>query len=559
MFMGYAVDVYGLYAIIPPTMTDHFPSMDRQQISRRQALIWLLIIWGVVYLWNLGGLEFKGEEARRALPAVEMLKSGNYIVPYIGGEPYYKKPPLINWLVAGSLKLCGVQNEFAARLPSVVFVLLFPLILLYIPGAWPDNNIRFMTGLIFMSCVGILEKGRLIEIEAVYVSLTGIATCWWLSTWLSQRPRWQIWLVPALALTAGMLTKGPAHLLFFFTVVLSVLIANRRLKDILVVESILCLIVIFGVTAWWYYLAQNQVDSTAMQQEINQQLSSRIFSLKYRLSENFSSFYRSLIGFLPWIIFLPVLWNQSLLQSMAPDHRMTCKSATLGLSIAVIFYLILPGSMSRYLMPAYPIASFMLAWLLNQQDIYGSVEQHWCAILKGSAPVIVISSILSLLAVVIHPGMDAWRNSLLWILIPALLTAGYLWRVRPRYSLVDLVTRFTLLIGFFVFLFNQLVPIWAPEHEQRRPLAQTINQMIASDDTLYVYRPGYLAFIYYLREPMQYLVQPEQINGNVHYLLIKDEAWTELSQSPVLVNRSPRIILNQEFRHKGNVLIVHLD
>ena len=41
----------------------------------------------------LGSLEFKGEEGRRALPAVTMLRTGNGVLPYVGGEPYFNKPP----------------------------------------------------------------------------------------------------------------------------------------------------------------------------------------------------------------------------------------------------------------------------------------------------------------------------------------------------------------------------------------------------------------------------------------------------------------------------------
>ncbi len=36
-----------------------------------------------------------------------MLQTGNYLVPQVGGETYFRKPPLINWLVAASFKIFG--------------------------------------------------------------------------------------------------------------------------------------------------------------------------------------------------------------------------------------------------------------------------------------------------------------------------------------------------------------------------------------------------------------------------------------------------------------------
>src|SRR5262249_61087623 len=87
--------------------------------SRLQAVFAVLLVWAVVYLPALGSMAIKGEEGRRILPAVGMLKTGNYIVPEVGGNPYFRKPPLVNWLVAASFRIFGVRNEWTARLPSV--------------------------------------------------------------------------------------------------------------------------------------------------------------------------------------------------------------------------------------------------------------------------------------------------------------------------------------------------------------------------------------------------------------------------------------------------------
>jgi len=38
---------------------------------------------------------------------VQMIETGDYIVPKVGSEPYLRKPPLINWLVAASFKISG--------------------------------------------------------------------------------------------------------------------------------------------------------------------------------------------------------------------------------------------------------------------------------------------------------------------------------------------------------------------------------------------------------------------------------------------------------------------
>src|SRR2546421_12945690 len=90
-------------------------------MSRLAGTLVLIAIWAVTYLTNLGASEVRSEEGHRVMPAVQMLDSGNYLVPYGGTEPYLRKPPLVNWIAAGSFKLFGVRNEWGARLPSALF------------------------------------------------------------------------------------------------------------------------------------------------------------------------------------------------------------------------------------------------------------------------------------------------------------------------------------------------------------------------------------------------------------------------------------------------------
>src|SRR6266446_452694 len=94
--------------------------------QRRRTHI-VLLVWAAIYLPALGSLEIKGEEGRRILPAVTMLQTGNFLVPYVGSEAYFRKPPLVNWLVAASFKLTGVRNEWTARLPSALAILVVAL------------------------------------------------------------------------------------------------------------------------------------------------------------------------------------------------------------------------------------------------------------------------------------------------------------------------------------------------------------------------------------------------------------------------------------------------
>jgi 4-amino-4-deoxy-L-arabinose transferase-like glycosyltransferase len=55
-------------------------------MSRLTALAIFVALWAAIYLPGLGSTEIKGEEGRRILPAVTMLETGNWLVPYLGGR-----------------------------------------------------------------------------------------------------------------------------------------------------------------------------------------------------------------------------------------------------------------------------------------------------------------------------------------------------------------------------------------------------------------------------------------------------------------------------------------
>ena len=90
--------------------------------NRRLTLV--LLALAALYLWRLGVAALADpDEGRYAEIAREMLARHDFLAPHLNGVPYFEKPPLVYWLLAGSLKLFGA-NEFAARLPGVLLMLI---------------------------------------------------------------------------------------------------------------------------------------------------------------------------------------------------------------------------------------------------------------------------------------------------------------------------------------------------------------------------------------------------------------------------------------------------
>ena len=315
-----------------------------------RRLLIVLLVWAAIYLPGLGTLEIKGEEGRRILPAVTMLQTGNYIVPQVGSDPYFNKPPLVNWLVAASFKIFGKRSEWAARLPSTLCVLAVALAFITIARGALGANGSLGGALIWMTNFGMIEKGRLIEIEALYVSLCALALVCWLSWYFEKRNAWLTWIVPWIFLGLGWLAKGPLHLVFFYAVVIGVLWQRKELPALCNAKHLLGVLLMLGIFAAWAIPCLLMVRNGDVTQTWSRQFTGRLAGEDFVLRGWLMNIPRGLGYFLPWVLLVPFL-----------DWKNGNRGLLFGIGISFVLVSLLPGSLARYTMPLLGAASWLVA------------------------------------------------------------------------------------------------------------------------------------------------------------------------------------------------------
>ena len=146
-----------------------------------------LVLWGIC----LGDLPLRDwDEGTRALIAREIYRSGNWLYPTLQGEPYLLKPPLMDWLIALSYKLGGVQ-EFTTRLPGALFTACgVPLLYLVGREVFPQRLPAVFAASVYLTLLPVVRHGRL-------AMLDGMATTFFLLLLLCllkcrQNRRWAI-------------------------------------------------------------------------------------------------------------------------------------------------------------------------------------------------------------------------------------------------------------------------------------------------------------------------------------------------------------------------------
>jgi 4-amino-4-deoxy-L-arabinose transferase-like glycosyltransferase len=149
------------------------------------------------------------DEARFGEASREMLQRGDYVVPWFNGQYRFDKPVLIYWCQMASYRVFGV-NDFAARLPSVLFTTATALLLVRWGRKLKDNLTGFLAGGMYVTALHVAVIGRIATADMAMVFFT-TAAVW--SGWELTRPeqprRWPYWWIFYVALGLGFLAKGP--------------------------------------------------------------------------------------------------------------------------------------------------------------------------------------------------------------------------------------------------------------------------------------------------------------------------------------------------------------
>ncbi len=465
----------------------------------RRSLLVTIVVWAALYLPGLGALEIKGEEGRRILPAVTMLQTGNYVVPHVGSEPYFRKPPLVNWVVAASFKLFGARTEWTARIPSALCVFAVAFAFVTVARRSLGERGALIGGLVWLTSFGVLEKGRLIEIEALYVSLTGLATICWLSWWNNRRSAWLTWTVPWLFLGLGLLAKGPLHLLFFYAVVVAVLQRAGELRRFLNPAHALGLLLMVGIFAAWAVPHLQAMAGGDVAQIWTRQFTGRLSGEDFHLRGWLMNVPRGLGYFLPWTLLLPLLrgadFGTERRAQIATGLQLALAGTFLGVSL-------LPGSLARYTMPLLAPAAWLMAMLLTAE----------------------------------RPHLPRW------------LTFGRPGWLARQLRLPAIVTALTC-AAFVVYAFA-LMP-----HLQKRAkvknIAAQINEALPPGKPLYAVDPDYQPFLFYVRDPIVYVSHVADVPNSGRYLLVQREKEEEALNSPRWLPGRPQVILRlMDYRNR---------
>lgn len=517
----------------------------------------ILLVWACVYLPELGARELQGNEARRILPARTMLATGKWLVPELAGRPYFKKPPLINWMIAASLRITGRDDEWTCRLPTTLCVLAYALMLVAVPCRWMDVHSRALAALVFLTSLGIMIQGRSTEIDPVLACISGMAIWWWISHYPDARRPYRLWLPSGVFLGIGLLLKGPLILLFFYAAVIAVLLIHGDIRALFKPAHLGSVLLMLAMFAFWAAPALSIGSTQAVQETWSGELTNKIHKPWDPLSW-IRLFLGSGMNFMPWLLVVPSAFRRQRRDSGA-GRGLAGLWIAAGICFAALS--LMPGARPRYTIPLLAVTCIPLGHYLGQ-----------CGFDRGSGAEGLLSRGARILGVTFMLGAGAQLGLFLWTrhrgIAPSttpqigtvvLASAATLALVLSRRRLMELSRHpwghpigAVLLLACAGLQVNTFVTPAMSLADYKRPVGRKLGQYLDPGQTLHLYiddRDQYKPFLYYLPYSLAYLGPGQDLDPHMQYLFAVDGLYTQTARRLVQRGLQIQTLCRLEYKH----------
>ncbi len=338
-----------------------FFTAARYRTERLYLLCFLLLIPALFA--NLGEMPVIADEPTRAVVAMEMEFSENYVVSTINGEYYYRKPPLFNWLLAGLFELTGSQSEWVIRLSAVIPLILFGLHLFRIVRRYFNIHVAFFTSAMFLTC------GRMLIYDSMLGHIDILYS--WLTFWsfermyhyFRQEKYTALFVVTYLISAATFLLKGLPTLLFQGFTLVALFYSRKKFKLLFSFPHLLGIMAFLVPVAGFFliYLQYNSLEGW-LDQLWDQSKQRTVLDKAWY--ENFIHIFKfpvdHLMHLAPWSLLAVFCFRKGLRKEALQNDFM--RFMLLALLINLPVYWLSPGYYPRYLFMLYPIVFLYLAF-----------------------------------------------------------------------------------------------------------------------------------------------------------------------------------------------------
>ncbi len=334
------------------------------------------------FLLNLGLMAFIGDEAIRALVALEMKLSGNFIVPTLYGVEYFNKPPLYNWFIYLMSELFGYFGEWPTRMTTLIFLALFAWTVYY----FISRQIDKLTGLTM--ALMLLTSGRILFWDSM-LGLIDICFSWiiyinfMILYTMAKAQRWRmLFVISYLLFSVAFLLKGLPAVVFQGISVITALQLHGVLKKKLFTADHWIGIAIGLLPVIGYYACYasqvnlDQVFSILLDQSM--QRTGTHHGLWKTITHFFIFPFEQFYHFLPWSLLLLLVFHPRCMQWIKSDEFVRFNFWMLVANLPV--YWLSVQVLPRYVLMFIPMFNLVGYFVLQESR---QLNARWWKVLRA--------------------------------------------------------------------------------------------------------------------------------------------------------------------------------
>ena len=474
------------------------------------AIIITLLIIGIYMFMNTRTTLWDRDEPRYAQVVLEMVESGNYVVPTLNSQTWLAKPPLLYWMMSIPVRIFG-PTEFACRFFSAIGVGITCLLTFIIGKKLFGTETGLWTMPILCSSLLILVIGTSAITDALLLPfIVAVMAILMISAKSGMSPIHIILMGCAIGL--GILTKGPIGLMPMpaIAVILFFDRKNRNNTGQYIRRIALSLAIGAGIFLLWAIPVNIVTDGEFFRVFVGRDVINRALRPMESHGGNFLLFLPYylvviVIGFFPWTLHLPGAFSAVIGGRVGGKYG---RVYLLSWIIPCVTLMTLAATkLPHYIIFVWPALSLAVAGTISAAKKNRLIPRDITWLRRGVwffGPQALVMSLFLMIAPffipipgLLWPGMASGL-----VLLGMTTTAVYYHRLR-KFGLSAAV----LFGGMIVFHVPLLLGVYpAIEYVKLSPhIAREVNSTVEKDTPVATYKYAEPSLNFYLRKPTEHL------------------------------------------------------
>jgi hypothetical protein len=338
-----------------------------------------------------------------------MLRGGGWITPHLNGVPYFDKPPLPYWLMAGAFAWLG-PTEAAARLVSALAAVVVAVVTALIGTRLASARVGLMAGLMVAANLEAFLFGRMVKPDMLFVACILLGLYGFIRAYLGDG-RWPLLLFYG-SLGLAVLAKDLLGALGPLAAVALFLWLTREGGTWRQWAPLPAVLLLLAIAVPWYLLVETQYRGflwyTVVDNHLLNVARQRVFPDEDVPLSALEFLGVTAVGFFPWVLALPLAVARVVRRRPrdTPESRLWMLLALWTVGLLGVFTLS-PFKLPHYGLPAFPAMALLVAKLWDEAiERPAGAPRSWTLLLPTLVAVVIVAA----------AAFGAWRG---WLRLSA--------------------------------------------------------------------------------------------------------------------------------------------